>query len=610
MRKLAHLVLIAAAGCGSHPPEGDVVLSGHGVQGLPGGAQGVQASHAVPISGGTLLIARNGNTAVAADPDRDRVWIVDLAGSLVVREIALDTGDEPGRAAEDGNGRVHVALRRGGALVGIDLATGDVLSRRAVCPAPRGVAWDEARDAVVVACDTGELVTLPAAGGKALSRFDLGRDLRDVVVQNGHVYVTRFRSAEVLEVDADGSIVRRVVPASRVDEFSGTVATPSVAWRTVSSPTGGLLMVHERASGATVPISPGGYGSSGGGCTGSIVEETVSPVDPQAPDDPFGGGPKPAPPIQFVAGAADLAVSSTGRVAVVFPGNSWPAPPQTTQDGVDIGMGMPQPKLIVLPPKVDPSNPCAPAEDQGAVQGEPTAVAFDGQGRIVVQSREPAQLQVMDGAIIRLSDESRADSGLALFHRTTGAGIACASCHPEGREDGRTWSFDSIGPRRTQAISGGVAETPPFHWNGDMTDFAMLVHEVQVSRMGGERPNAPQIATFAGWVDGIEPPEGHVADSDAVTRGQALFDSSAVGCTECHSGAQHSDGLSHDVGTGGTFQTPRLIGVGARAPFLHAGCAATLKDRFGNCGGGDEHGSTSQLAAGQVDDLVAYLESL
>ncbi len=45
---------------------------------------------------------------------------------------------------------------------------------------------------------------------------------------------------------------------------------------------------------------------------------------------------------------------------------------------------------------------------------------------------------------------------------------------------------------------------------------------------------------------------------------------------------------------------------------MHDGCAPTLHDRFTNtaCGGGDKHGKTSHLAPEQIDDLVAYLESL
>jgi hypothetical protein len=44
---------------------------------------------------------------------------------------------------------------------------------------------------------------------------------------------------------------------------------------------------------------------------------------------------------------------------------------------------------------------------------------------------------------------------------------------------------------------------------------------------------------------------------------------------------------------------------------MHTGCAKTLTDRFGAvCGGGDKHGTTSQLSAGDVGDLVTYLQSL
>jgi hypothetical protein len=64
------------------------------------------------------------------------------------------------------------------------------------------------------------------------------------------------------------------------------------------------------------------------------------------------------------------------------------------------------------------------------------------------------------------------------------------------------------------------------------------------------------------------------------------------------------------VGTGGKFQVPSLIGVAWRAPYLHSGCAATLEARFGDCGGGELHGHTAQLAAGERTDLIAFLKSL
>ena len=93
------------------------------------------------ISGGTLLVTSDGLRAIAADPDRDVVYGVDLSRGQVSFTVALQAGDEPGRVAEDGSGHVHVALRRGGALVTLDGTTGAVIARRNVCPAPRGVAW-------------------------------------------------------------------------------------------------------------------------------------------------------------------------------------------------------------------------------------------------------------------------------------------------------------------------------------------------------------------------------------------------------------------------------------------------------------------------------------
>ena len=61
----------------------------------------VTANAPPPISGGTLLVT-NG-IAVAADSDRDLVWLVDLT-TKAVTSVTLKAGDEPGRLAVDGAG--------------------------------------------------------------------------------------------------------------------------------------------------------------------------------------------------------------------------------------------------------------------------------------------------------------------------------------------------------------------------------------------------------------------------------------------------------------------------------------------------------------------------
>jgi hypothetical protein len=100
-------------------------------------------------------------------------------------------------------------------------------------------------------------------------------------------------------------------------------------------------------------------------------------------------------------------------------------------------------------------------------------VARTQNGRLVAQSREPASLWIApengaEGTQIEvpLGGASVADSAHDLFH--TGRAIACASCHPEGGEDGHVWHFSGFGPRRTQSLQVGLAGTAPFHWAGDM----------------------------------------------------------------------------------------------------------------------------------------------
>jgi mono/diheme cytochrome c family protein len=172
------------------------------------------------------------------------------------------------------------------------------------------------------------------------------------------------------------------------------------------------------------------------------------------------------------------------------------------------------------------------------------------------------------------------------------------------------WSFDTLGARRTMSLAGGILARAPFHWSGDMSDLGVLMTEVFAVRMAGGELEDADVTAFGAWLDRIPAPKGVVRDADAVARGQALFNAKEVGCAECHGGSSLTNNAIVDVGTGAKLKVPSLVGVGARAPFLHDGCALTLGDRFGSCGGGDAHGKTQQLSATQLADLVAYLEAL
>jgi cytochrome c peroxidase len=214
---------------------------------------------------------------------------------------------------------------------------------------------------------------------------------------------------------------------------------------------------------------------------------------------------------------------------------------------------------------------------------------------------------------VQLPGESRADTGHDLFHRDAGGGIACASCHPEGGEDGRTWRFKGTGERRTQALHVGLRDTAPFHWNGDLPGVGELMTQVFVGRMGGVRESAPRVSALSEWLFALKAPASiRDASDEAAQRGKALFRSADVGCNTCHSGDKLTDNQSVviDTATNVKLQVPSLVAIGYRAPFMHNGCAATLADRFNPACGGDAHGNTSGLSDDQRTDLIAYLESL
>ncbi len=586
------------------------------------------------ISGGTLLMSHDGTTALVSDPDRDAIYVVDVTGMTVRATIALKAGDEPGRLAEDGEGRVHVALRGGGALVTIDPVHGTLLARRSVCPAPRGVAWDAVSDSLYVACATGELVQLPAGGGPATRSLHVERDLRDVIVQNGTVTVTSFRSATVLRLAFDGSVTRR-------DVLGATTATePHVAWRALAMPQGQIVAVHQLESTQSIStVTPGGYGSSGGGggpTFGAFVEDDASIVPPlsagidrsQSDDaselfEGDAGAVSPVIPLPFASSSI-----VTSQLTVIGPDGSPTM--QRSLNGVlpvDVAVSADGATLA----GVTPGSAFTPGLGTFFVIGggaggaendftlgandQPTAVAFDGSGRVILQTREPAKLwavRISDGNIasVQLSTVTRDDTGHDVFHTQAGASIACASCHPEGGDDGHVWILDGD-QRRTPSLRGTIAGTAPYHWPGDQKDLPTLVDNVYTLRMAGASLPHDQMGALTGWIQTIPaPPAPSWVDPKAASLGRAIFESSQAQCSTCHAGGKLTNNQTVDVGTGGAFQVPPLVGVGWRTPLLHDGRAATIADRFSPVGATTGHGNTSKLSPDDIANLSAFLETL
>jgi mono/diheme cytochrome c family protein len=612
-----------------------------------------------PISGGTLALTSDDHYAVVSDPDRDRVSFVDLSAQSLVATIPLTAGDEPGRVALDDAGRAHVALRRGGAVVSIDIATQTVLERREVCAAPRGIAYDASRQRLFVACQGGELVSLPVSGTDSITRQSIVPDLRDVVSNANGVFVSRFKSAELIALDPNGSVRATVQPTaltSNVPELDGSesidVFDPLGARRVQPATDGTAIMLHQTARAGDIAlrsesdpvtlreVARSAYGGAlGRGCSG-VAGGAITTFDSDG---------KLVYTVQLAHAtlAVDIAISPTSyEVAVAIAGASDPYQPRVIFEPIRSSGSAPafdgpssagstapnqrvtsvlrfDPRILAgsahpTPGQPPDAPPCAEQTDSVALPSPATAVAYTTDERLIVQTREPASLYIAsryggeDGSLpihIDLGGASVLDTGHEIFHRDAGAGVTCATCHLEGQEDGHTWRFGGEGPRRTQDLSVGLEDTAPFHWAGDMTDLGALMESVFVGRMGGVHESQPRLDALARWIFSIKPASPLRAASDpAVDRGRELF-TGAAECSTCHTGTKLTDNQTVDVGTGLALQVPSLIGVGLRGPWLHDGCAKTLQQRFDPECGGKAHGRR-MLTAAQRNDLVAYLESL
>ena len=538
-----------------------------------------------PITGGTLALA--GDLAIAADPARDRVVLIDLPTATV--RATLDAPGQPGRVAVDpAHDRAYVALRTGGAVLAIDLAT-HTTTRHPVCAAPRGLALDG--DALHIACASGALVTLDLTD-ETTRRVDVAPDLRDVVLAGGRLHVSRFTTAELITLDANHRIIARRRPATGDVADDPDATAPNVAWRTIALEDGRVLMLHQRARLATVELDrEQGYGT-GGTCGGAISTPTLTLFDPD---------PAAAPTELGRLGNATLAVDIAlvgDTIALAAPGNA-------------VVRHRAMPAVQIVENAFSHPRHCLFNRDGGgpAALREATAVAAWGE-QLITLHREPAALYIGPDPV-DLGGDSVFDAGHDLFHKDTGGGIACATCHPEADTDGHTWAFQGFGLRRTQALRGGLAGTAPFHWSGDMRDLDHLLGEVMTQRMRGPIVPPAHADALLDWLDAQPAIRVDAFGPGDRIAGRDIFNDPVVGCATCHTGPRFADGLRYDVGTGGRFETATLVGVGRRGVYMHDGCGVTLEDRFDpDCGGGEAHGQTAHLDDGQLADLIAYLRTL
>jgi hypothetical protein len=593
----------------------------------------VRDGHLPPISGGTLAVAADGSKAVAADPERDVVYLIDIFGERV-QTLPLPPESEPGRVLLDDRGQAHVVLRQSGGLARIELATGTMQLSEPVCHYPRGIAYRADTQRLHVACADGQLVQLSAADHAPLEREQLASDLRDLAFdQQGNRIVSRFRSAGLLWQGAyakHGELRPDALPWPSVRilpdgsyERAEVMTSASFGFRLVQAANNTVWLLHERAQ-VDALRAQDDYTGTRTGC-GPVVQPALtafstSATPPQAIDSlQLNGIPAPAVDLAFSHDGTWVAIATPAGYAYSRP-SVWLQPLEPLSAKARI-----QPRHTNGEFQNSPSEICGPVGMLPlALSSQAVAVAFDGNRKLYVQNRYPARLDVIQPILassgmtwasqelsLGLSDDDVRELGHDWFHAELRASqLSCAACHAEGLDDAHVWTTSGHGPRRTPSLRGGISHTAPFGWTGDFAGLDNAIVEFTKERLGVNDLPPEVIAAVGGWLDKLPALSVPAQDAAAAVSGKELFESE-LGCAACHSGAQLTNNQTMDVGSGGAYQVPSLLGLPLRAPYMHDGCAADLEALFADAAcARSGHAQLGSLDGERRSQLLAYLRSL
>ena len=206
-----------------------------------------------------------------------------------------------------------------------------------------------------------------------------------------------------------------------------------------------------------------------------------------------------------------------------------------------------------------------------------------------------------------------AQKGRRLFHgasdvRISADGRACASCHPDGREDGLAWPTP-FGKRQTPMLAGRLTDaTAPFGWHGD-GDTVQDHLQQTFQRLGGTGLKGADLEALIAYCrEMATPPSLPAPKASLVAQGRELFFADTVGCATCHKEGGGSDGIRHEVGSGPKLDTPSLKFLAGTAPYFHDGRYQTLAELLEHTQG--KMGWGTEMTAQDRQALEAYLLTL
>ncbi|HEY3818783.1 MAG TPA: c-type cytochrome [Polyangiaceae bacterium] len=619
---------------------------------------------ALTRAGSTVALAKLGDKTFAyiADEDDSAVHVVDVDTQKDVSKTPL--AGKPGQLMFLADGRLVVAIRDKAQLEVLEPGPDATKPMDARCAVgtdaePVGIAMSPDDTSLVVTSGWGKsLVSYDAKSTTMARQWDvaLPREPRSIVVSDdgSRAFVAQAVGGQLSVVDLK---LHQVIPTP-------THFTEDNLKAAIKSGTLG-----DNAS--NVRFNAFGGNGKGSSCQGFALAKTSGPggrvlipqviVDPGDPNDnPRGYGSS----RQEEAEVGDIAVVDEGNGDLFMASLQTTSPSllrqmQGTSQGIHWECLLPRSAaydakrhaLLVGCFGIDDvvsydalaASPTRAMRRRWDVAAGPTGIAIDSdKDRAVVWSQFERIVNVIPLGGSDLVDDKGPDKpppvahfalsepthaipvnialGRVLFNmvgdeRISKDGRACASCHPDGRDDSLVWSTPN-GPRRSIMLAGRVADTAPFSWSG--TESTLKEHMgITFNRLGGTGDvRSMELDALADYIVSLAPPPGAMTKDTAarVARGSEIFHSAAAACSSCHAGSNETDNEKHDVQSktaadkSGSFNTPSLRFVGGGGPYFHDGRYKTLRQLLTDAD--RKMGHTAQLSNDDLEALEAYLRTL
>ncbi len=651
----------------------------------------------VPVDPTAKASVRHGG-ALLRGVGEPALYVADEDHRAIRRVLLPLRSDSKGRAFEMPGapaqvlplaGRVLVTIRDPGMLLVLEPdKSGDLVEKvRATLP---GDAWGVAvtsdeKTAVVTSAWSSQVSAVDLESGKKLWSVAVAREPRAVVLKEGGTtaYVTHLVGSSITRLDARApgfaeapKVTSVALPPAPLRSPSGVTLHASLGYGAVLSPDESRFFVARHALGAL-----GEDAWFGASTVDVLVTANDSPLAPRRHDRlPFLRADKvpmgaelivpPKPLSVFTQPRAIAYRKSTRTLLVASEGDDLVAELDAT--AVDPTRGVL--RTFRLGSGHDPNLPVA------STCGAPTGIALSEDDKtlwvwcrstydlasLALDDFAPGGTPAADAAapevsVVRLADDPLADAdaalGRRLFYnatdRVTSGGLACAGCHPEGRDDGHVWHEAKLNTkdgthvnflgheanipaeegvrgvaRRTPMLAGMVDAAGPYGWRAESADLpTRLAAGFGLHRWGGmpQHDGGNLTARSARLIQflrrGLVPPPAVGRELDATElRGKSLFSSPEVGCAACHvpeTGytnrmavplAKQPARPGFDDEEKAAFKTPSLKYVGGRAPYFHDGRAMSLEWMINN--NDNRMGTTNQLSGVDRAALIAFLRTL